>query len=210
MQTDLITSVKKTSFFTGIHIYFKFSPSNRNVLGIIFGKSRSKGQEKGKLFFCFCQSLLSAWGHGLQAPFNHFCSSPLSISSLPPYAASRSRPSMGGGNVTAGVSADLGFAWKWFTPKLQNLHLSFTVWKLFRYEVSVLLLWHFQRRYLAVKQISSTLWPSDQPWKHQQFWLKFLNISLITSFITLLPVARCDQSIPLVSVCVCWRGWGGN
>lgn len=111
-----------------------------------------KVKRRGSFFFCFCQSLLSAWGHGLQAPFTHFCSSPLSISSLPPYAASRSRPHMGGGNVAAGVSADLGFAWKWFTPKLQNLHLSFTVWKLFRYEVSVLLLWHFQRQYLAVNK----------------------------------------------------------
>lgn len=77
--------------FTGIHIYLKFSLSNWAVLCIVFGRSRSKGQGKRKPSFLFCQSLLSAWWHGLQAPFNHVCPFPLLIPSLLPYTAPRSR-----------------------------------------------------------------------------------------------------------------------
>lgn len=50
--------------------------------------------ERGSLFFfLFCQSFLSAWGHGLQAPLKHFCPSPLLVRCL--FTAPRSLPGMG-------------------------------------------------------------------------------------------------------------------
>lgn len=175
MQTDLITSVKSLVF------HFKFSLSNKAALCLVGAGQKVK--KRGSLFMfvrpsCLLEDMVSMLPLTAFAPlffWSHIWSSPC------------------GWKRHCSYDSRLGFLLAAEpSPELQC--------------VRTIPVRGFCPPPLALPKtipgnewISSMHWLSHRPGIHQQLRLKSLNILLITFFIKRLPVARCNESIPLIS-----------